>query len=59
MRESRKKPAAEPPAPHQHETAIGDEDTIESLRERVAALTTENMQLREQLAHLHREAAGE
>jgi len=58
VRESRKKPAAEPPAPHQHETAIGDEDTIESLRERVAALTAENMQLREQLAHLHREAAG-
>lgn len=59
VRESRKKPAAEPPpAPLQDETAIGGEDTIESLRARVAALTAENMQLRERLAHLHREASG-
>jgi hypothetical protein len=59
VRESRKKPVAEPPpAPHQDETAIGGEDTIESLRQRVAALRAENLQLREQLAHLHREAAG-
>jgi hypothetical protein len=59
VRESRKKPAAEPPSsPHQDDTATGDDDTIESLRERVAALTAENTHLREQLAQLHREGAG-
>jgi len=51
VRESRRKPAAEP-APLQDEAAIDGEDTIESLRRRVAALTAENMQLREQLARL-------
>lgn len=56
VRESRRKAAVEPPpAPAQDETATeGEEDTIESLRRRVAALTAENMQLREQLARLQR-----
>ncbi len=52
VRESRKKAAVEPPAPAQDEAATEGEDTIDSLRRRVAALTAENMQLREQLARL-------
>jgi len=55
VRESRKKAAVEPPAsPPQDETAMDGEDTIDSLRRRVAALTAENLQLREQLARLQR-----
>jgi hypothetical protein len=55
VRESRKKPPAEPAAPSSQEgPAMAGEDTIESLRQRVAALTAENMQLREQLASLQR-----
>ena len=52
VRESRKKAAVEPPAPAQDEAATEGEETIDSLRRRVAALTAENMQLREQLARL-------
>jgi len=49
VRESRRKASVEPkPA----EIAMEGGDTIESLRQRVAALTAENMQLREQLARL-------
>ncbi|MBA2962612.1 MULTISPECIES: plasmid replication/partition related protein [Ramlibacter] len=58
VRESRRKSAVAP-TPRQDEAATGDEDTIESLRQRVAVLTAENMQLREQLAQFRREAAGE
>lgn len=53
VRESRRKPAAEPaPSSRQDEPAPEGEDTVESLRQRVAALTAENLQLREQLAQL-------
>lgn len=53
VRESRRRPAVDPaPASSQDESATEGEDTIESLRRRVAALTAENMQLREQLARL-------
>ncbi|MBC5784627.1 plasmid replication/partition related protein [Ramlibacter sp. USB13] len=59
VRESRRKPAAEAaPASAQDDPSAEAEDTIESLRQRVAALTAENMQLREQLARLQGEAAG-
>ena len=54
VRESRRKAAVEPSAPAQEESPMQGEDTIESLRRRVAALTAENMQLREQLARLQR-----
>ncbi|GAB3765370.1 hypothetical protein GCM10028796_22510 [Ramlibacter monticola] len=59
-RDSRRKAATEPPASPsqpQDETVVHGEDTIESLRRRVAVLAAENMQLREQLAQLQREAA--
>jgi len=60
VREARKKPAAEAaPTPAQAEPAPAGEDTIESLRQRVAALTAENMQLREQLAELQRAFAAD
>jgi hypothetical protein len=60
VREARKKPAAEAaPTPAQAEPAAAGEDTIESLRQRVAALTAENMQLREQLAELQRAFAAD
>lgn len=49
VREARRKPAAP-----QDDVAVDGEETIESLRQRVAALTAENMQLREQLARLQR-----
>ncbi|KQT09541.1 hypothetical protein [Ramlibacter sp. Leaf400] len=55
VRESRKTLAVEPP-PRHVETAVEGEDTIESLRQRVAVLAAENMRLREQLAQLQREA---
>jgi hypothetical protein len=55
VRESRKKPAAEVPPNRPGEGGAEDEDTIESLRERVAVLTAENVQLREQLSRLQRE----
>jgi exonuclease VII small subunit len=59
VRESRKRTAVEPPPPpRQDEAGIAGEDTIDSLRQRVADLTAENMQLREQLAQLQRGAAG-
>lgn len=57
VREARRKPAAEAP-PAQDEPAAMGEDTIESLRQRVAVLTAENLQLREQLARLQRAAGG-
>jgi hypothetical protein len=60
VREARKKPAAEAaPTPAQAEPAPAGEDTIESLRQRVAVLTAENMQLREQLAELQRAFAAD
>ncbi|MBL0423081.1 plasmid replication/partition related protein [Ramlibacter sp. AW1] len=56
VRESRKKVAVEPsPATRQDEGADEGEDTLESLRRRVAALAAENLQLREQLARLQGE----
>ena len=59
VREARKKPTAEPAAPSATRQEEGDgEDTIEALRQRITALTAENMQLREQLARLQREVAG-
>ena len=56
VREARRKPVAEPAVAPGGEAATAGEETIESLRQRVAALTAENIQLREQLAQLHREA---
>ncbi len=56
VREARRKPAAEPaPDSPQEQPAAEGEETIESLRQRVAALTAENLQLRERLAQLQRE----
>ena len=60
VREARKKPAIDPASAPQEERAAGEgEDTIATLRQRVAALTAENLQLREQLSQLQRETAGE
>jgi predicted RNase H-like nuclease (RuvC/YqgF family) len=59
VRDARKKPATQPaPAPGK-ETAGEGEESIETLRQRVATLTTENMQLRAQLERFQREIAGE
>jgi hypothetical protein len=59
VRDSRKRTVAEPtPASDQAEAAMQDEDGMESLRQRVAALTAENMQLREELARLRGEASA-
>ena len=60
VREARKKPAAEqaPTPTSQQDTAGEGEDTIEGLRQRVAALTAENAQLREQLARLQGQVAA-
>lgn len=57
VREARRKPAAEAPSSGSGEPAVEAEETIESLRQRVAALTAENMRLREQLLRLGREVA--
>lgn len=51
VRESRRKPRSESDAGPQQE-AVESEDTMESLRQRVAALTAENAALREQVAAL-------
>jgi hypothetical protein len=60
VREARRKPAAETAvAPQQVDAAPQEEETIESLRSRVATLTAENMALREQLARLQRQSAGD
>ena len=59
VREARRKPVAETAvAPQQDDAAPQEEETIESLRQRVAALTAENMAFREQLARLQRQSAG-
>jgi hypothetical protein len=59
VREARRKPAGDPvAAPPQDEPAAEGEDTIASLRQRVAALTAENLALRERIAQLEREAAS-
>ena len=50
-RESRRKPRNESDAVPQKE-AVGSEDTVELLRQRVAALTAENVTLRQQVAAL-------
>ena len=57
VRETRKKAPEPPSIPRQDEAAVEGEDTIESLRQRVAVLAAENMQLREQVARLQRTAA--
>ncbi|MEJ7932193.1 plasmid replication/partition related protein [Ramlibacter sp. AN1015] len=57
-RESRKKPVAAPQSASEQSEPDAGEDTIESLRQRVAALTAENMQLRQQLAQLQAQPAG-
>ena len=51
VRESGRKPRSESAAVPQQE-AVESEDTVESLRQRVAALTTENAALRHQVAAL-------
>lgn len=51
VREAKRKPRSEPEAAPQAE-AVATEDTVESLRERVAVLTTENLALRERVAAL-------
>ena len=51
VRESRRKPRSESAAVPQQE-AVESEDTVESLRQRVAALSTENAALRHQVAAL-------
>ena len=51
VRESRRKPAVDPALDPQ-QPAADAEDSVESLRQRVAALTAENTALRQQLAHL-------
>jgi len=51
VRESRRKPRSESAAVPQQE-AVESEDTVESLRQRVAALTAENAALRHQVAAL-------
>jgi hypothetical protein len=54
VREARRKPVTVPAqAPDTGAAAAEAEDTIESLRQRVAVLTAENRELREQLARLH------
>jgi hypothetical protein len=59
VREARRKPAVESPAgPRAEAPASEGEDTIEALRRRLAALTAENEDLREELAQLRREVAG-
>ena len=51
VREARRKPVAEA-APDEAGPQEEPADSIESLRRRVAALTAENQQLREQLARM-------
>jgi hypothetical protein len=64
VRESKRKPRSEPHAEPPQE-AVGSEDTVESLRQRVAALTAENLALRQQVAALqeqllaHADGAGQ
>jgi len=58
VREARRKPAAETPSAAPGELAADGEDTIESLRQRVAALVAENMQLRAQLSRLQHDVAA-
>lgn len=57
VREAWKKPVAQAD-PQKNETAPEGEGTIETLRQRVASLTAENMQLREQLARLQSDTAA-
>ena len=54
VRESRRKPRSESAAVPRQEAA-GSEDTVESLRHRVAALTAENAALRQQVAALQQQ----
>ena len=57
VRESKRKPRSESDAVPQHE-AVGSEDAVESLRQRVAALTAENAALRRQVATLQEQLLG-
>lgn len=61
VREARKKPATEQAsaATKEEQTPSEGDETIESLRQLVAALKAENLKLREQLAQLQREVAAE
>jgi predicted RNase H-like nuclease (RuvC/YqgF family) len=54
VRESRRKPRSESAASPRQEAA-DSEDTVESLRQRVATLTAENAALRQQVAALQEE----
>jgi len=54
-RKPREEPAAAPPAPE----AGAADDTVESLRQRIAVLTAENASLREQLADLQSRLVGQ
>ena len=58
VRESKRKPRGESDAVPQQE-AVGSEDTVESLRQRVAALTAENAALRQQVATLQEQLLGQ
>ena len=58
VRESKRKPRSEPDAVPQQE-AVGSEDTVESLRQRVADLTAENAALRRQVATLQEQLLGQ
>jgi len=61
VREARKKPVAQqaPEGAGAKEQTTGEgEETMETLRQRVAVLTAENMQLREQLQRLQRQIAS-
>ncbi|NML44645.1 plasmid replication/partition related protein [Ramlibacter sp. G-1-2-2] len=58
VRAARKKPAAEEPAAETEEAAAPvPEESVETLRQRIATLVAENMALREQVARLQRENA--
>jgi len=52
VRESRRKPSSEPAVVPQQEAARSDEDSVESLRQRVAVLAAENTALRKQVGAL-------
>jgi hypothetical protein len=56
VRESRRKPSAASPAPEEAAAPVtpAAEDTVESLRQRVAALEAENLALRQELAALRK-----